>query len=220
MDELKTLIKELEHQPPESLARQRLRLLEEATRKPRWVRFPLAGRAARGLARTPGLPGLSGRRLALSGAVAATAIVASLVAPTLIGSTASAYAVSKSADGTISVQINEFKDSKELEADLRALGISAVVVDYLPKGKLCKEPRARYRPGEESLRVSRWNSGPDGAISFTLYPDRIKPGQTLVVAASFNNPDDGGSASFRLADGPVAACQPVDKADAFSFAPE
>jgi hypothetical protein len=212
MDELKTLIRELEHQPPESLARQRLRLLEEATtRKPRWTRFPLAGRAARGLARTPGLPGLSGRRLALGGAVAVTAVVVSLVAPTLIGSEAPAYAVIKNPDGTITI---EFRDrfyiedfSKRLQEDLRASGVPTVV-DFLPTGKMCKESRARYRPQEETKNLTTWSSSSD-ALTFTLQSDQIKSGQILVItfAGSF---DTEGGWDFKVADGPVAACLPVD----------
>jgi hypothetical protein len=208
MDELKTLIRELEHQPSESLARQRLRLLEEAARKPRWTRFPLAGRVARGLARTPGL---SGRRLALGGAVAATAVVASLVAPTLIGSAAPAYAVIKNPDGTITI---EFRDrfyiedfSKRLQEDLRASGVPTVV-DFLPTGKMCKESRARYRPQEETKNLTTWSSSSD-ALTFTLQSDQIKSGQILVItfAGSF---DTEGGWDFKVADGPVAACLPVD----------
>ncbi|GLX00257.1 hypothetical protein [Microtetraspora sp. NBRC 16547] len=217
MDELKTLIKELEHQPPQSLARQRLRLLEEArTRKPRWRRFLLPGRAARGLARTRGLSGLSGpsglrgRRLALTGALAGMAFGASLVAPTLIGSTAPAYAVTENPDGTITVEIrNRFyiKDFNEkLETELRAFGVPAVV-DVVPYGKKCKEPRARYRPWEETQDLTSWNPSPD-ALGFTLHRDQIKSGQTLVITYLLSD-DDASSAALRyeVADGPVAACQ-------------
>ncbi|WP_329086318.1 MULTISPECIES: hypothetical protein [unclassified Streptosporangium] len=211
MDELKTLIRELEHQPPDSLARQRLRLLEEATRKPLWTRFPLAGRAARGLARTPGLPGLSGRRLALGGAVAVMAVVASLVAPTLIGSAVPAYAVIKNPDGTITIEFRDrfyIKDfHKRLQEDLRAFGVPTVV-DLLPTGKMCKEPRARYWPEKENRALTEWHSRPD-VLSFTLHRDRIKSGQTLVVtfAGSF---DTEGGWDFKVAEGPVATCLPVN----------
>ncbi|MEV8637010.1 hypothetical protein AB0395_35755 [Streptosporangium sp. NPDC051023] len=209
MDELKTLIRELEHQPPESLARQRLRLLEEATRKPRWTRFLLTGRAARGPVRL-GLSGLSGRRLALAGAVAAMAVVASLVAPTLIGSEAPAYAVIENPDGTITIEfrdrfhVREFRE--RLEEDLRASGVPTVV-HLVPVGKICKEPRAQYRPLETEKLIT-YKSSPE-ALTFTIYRDQIKPGDTMVM--TFSGYDKGeGSMDFKVAEGPVAACQPVD----------
>ncbi|MEU6783910.1 hypothetical protein ABZ912_32340 [Nonomuraea angiospora] len=94
-----------------------------------------------------------------------------------------------------------------MEQDLRQLGVAAVV-DYLPEGKRCQEPRARYL-GTSVDRVVQVNAG----ASFTLHPETIGAGQTLVATATFNDPTDTDSGSvigFELAEGPVAPCTQLD----------
>ncbi|MFC7641663.1 hypothetical protein ACFQX6_12185 [Streptosporangium lutulentum] len=83
-----------------------------------------------------------------------TAVVASLVAPTLIGSEAPAYAVIKNPDGTITIEFRDrfyTKDfDKRLQEDLRASGVPTVV-DLLPAGKMCKS----HAPGTGRRRRPR-----------------------------------------------------------------
>ncbi|MFB4273577.1 hypothetical protein ACBJ32_59010, partial [Nonomuraea sp. GTA35] len=76
--------------------------------------------------------------LAAAVAAAATAVV---VLTGVTGATGSAaYAVSKGSDGTVDVQINSFVDPEGLESELAEAGITSVV-DYLPAGQTCKQPR-------------------------------------------------------------------------------
>ncbi|WP_285779225.1 hypothetical protein [Microtetraspora sp. NBRC 13810] len=137
--------------------------------------------------------------------------MANLVAPTLIGSEAPAYAVTNNPDGTITIEFRDrfyTKDfNRRLEEDLRASGVPTVV-DLLPAGKTCKEPRARYRPQEETKNLTTWKSSSD-ALSFTLHADQIRAGQTLVMTFAGSVDTEGGW-DFKVADGPVAACLPVD----------
>lgn len=224
MDELKTLIKQLEHRPPKSLARQRLRLLEATTRKPRWTPLLLTGRATRGLARTPGLPGLMDSppparrraprtvlRMAAVGALGLAITAGITVAQN--GSGAPAYAIVKNPDGTITV---EFKAggtkfttqelSRRMQEDLRASGVPTVV-NFMPSDKMCKEPRARYRPEQKGQDLVEYSSDP-GALKVIIHRERIMPGQTVVLI--YKGENGMYAMEQKIAEGPVAACQLVD----------
>ncbi|MEV6149812.1 hypothetical protein AB0L53_05670 [Nonomuraea sp. NPDC052129] len=227
MDELTTLIKELEHEPPPSLARQRLRLLESATpRKRRWTSSVLSGRAQRGHARMPGLSALGGRRLALGGVLAGAAIAASVIVPVAIGSEVPAYALTKNPDGSITLQINEFRDPERVESDLADLGVTADIT-YLPLGKGCGGDRAPFLAGEgepstgkEDLRERIERSASYRAIrprrGITIYPRYIKPGQIAMIEVA-QTPVQPTSArgvvwtfTGRLTTGPIEPCKIVD----------
>src|SRR4051812_30584331 len=96
--------------------------------------------AARGttIAATPAARGRT-RRRALAGFAAAAVVGVGVVV--LSGSRDTpAYAVSKNPDGSVSLQLREFRDAAGLQRLLRAYGV-AVVVDFLPNGKDCAEPR-------------------------------------------------------------------------------
>lgn len=122
-----------------------------------------------------------------------------------------AYLLAKNPDGTITITINQFTEAKKLEQDLRQLGVAAVV-DYVPEGKHCQEPRARYL-GAVVDSVVQGGADASGKSLFTVRPGLIGPGQTLVATATFNDPTDSGSGSaigFELAEGPVAPCTQID----------
>ncbi|REE96087.1 hypothetical protein [Thermomonospora umbrina] len=150
-----------------------------------------------------------GFRLAAVGAVAAAALTAAAVLQPWGGTPA--YAVEKRPDGSVRVEIREFLEPEKVEASLREAGITAVV-DYLPKGKSCRQPRGRQAatlPGGGVLEAQEAEGGP---IVFIIQPGQLKPGQTLVLEASFDrdHPDQGAGFSTTTFQGPVAACAPVD----------
>ncbi|ABW14432.1 hypothetical protein Franean1_5073 [Parafrankia sp. EAN1pec] len=94
----------------------------------------------------PGTPPRRRRRALRLGVVGAAAAAVSLTAALVLpGSASPAYALSEEPDGTVKVQINEFRQAKQLEADLRAAGINAVV-DFVPIGQTCQQLRGGGAP--------------------------------------------------------------------------
>ncbi|MCK9928580.1 hypothetical protein MXD62_15595 [Frankia sp. Mgl5] len=94
----------------------------------------------------PGTPPRRRRRVLRLGVVGAAAAAVSLTAVLVLpGSASPAYALSEEPDGTVKVQINEFRQAKQLEADLRAAGINAVV-DFVPIGQTCQQLRGGGAP--------------------------------------------------------------------------
>jgi hypothetical protein len=156
---------------------------------------------------------LVGRRLKLGLVTAGLALAAAIAIPlsTGIENTAhAAYLLSKNANGTITITINQFTEAKTLEQDLKQFGIAAVV-DYVPEGKHCQEPRGRYL-GTSVNRVVRAETDATGKTTFTLHPELIESDQTLVATATFNDPADprsGSAIGFELAEGPVTPCTQI-----------
>ncbi|GAA4234141.1 hypothetical protein FHR32_002787 [Streptosporangium album] len=156
---------------------------------------------------TPVRRGPNRRLLGLS-AVVAGAAAAVTVAFTLFGGAGTpAYAVDKGADGSVGVQINEFRDPDELEAKLGAAGIKAVV-DYLPAGQTCQQSRGEHAAtgGQMQIGVGRDGKG----IAFTIGKGQIGSDQTLVLAISI---DRAGvdkppvATSLQVVKGSVAPCE-------------
>ncbi|MFI6744199.1 hypothetical protein ACIBI9_66045 [Nonomuraea sp. NPDC050451] len=221
MDEISLLNGMEADVPPVSAhahAQTRAALLAEATAERAADSGSKAGTAPRS-APSPASPlagwikSLSGRRLRIGLVAAGLALSAAIVVPLATGSenpAHAAYLLSKNANGTITITINQFTEAEKLEEDLRQLGVAAVV-DYVPEGKHCQEPRARYL-GDSVSRVVQAGTDPDGKTTFTLHPESIEPGQTLVATATFNDPTDSSSGSaigFELAEGQVAPCAQI-----------
>jgi hypothetical protein len=139
------------------------------------------------------------------GAVAAAAIVGGVV---LSAGTQAAYAVTKNADGTVTVQIDSMSDAAGLEAKLQAAGVNAVV-EYLPEGKTCEQPW--YTPlghplgGTTESGVQRLS---DGGVSFTLSAN-IPAGATVVIETQ-TGPGNETALGIGYAQGDVPPCQVVD----------
>lgn len=78
--------------------------------------------------------------------------------------------------------INGYRDPKGLQRRLERLGVRAVI-DCLPFGTTCREPRADFEPDNSDLFA--WSDLEPGAKSapLLLRADRITPGQTLVFVA-------------------------------------
>jgi hypothetical protein len=120
------------------------------------------------------------RRLYAGGAVAALAAAAAFAVPSLTGTEPPAYAVTKNADGTVRVEINEFEDADQLERDLQEEGVTADIT-YLAAGTNCKPGRGKTTgqvamgPGSDAVARMR-----DGGLD--IDPQRIGKDQTLVMA--------------------------------------
>ena len=82
---------------------------------------------------------LGGRRLALAGGLA-TAVAAAATAGVffLSADAKAAYAVTKHADGSVTVEVDSLTDAAGLQSALQAAGVNAVV-EYLPAGKMCQQ---------------------------------------------------------------------------------
>ncbi|WP_223166799.1 hypothetical protein [Nonomuraea sp. SYSU D8015] len=205
MDALKTMGERIPPATPEDLAGARRRLLDGM--------HPRARRRV-----------VTGPRLLVAAGVAAAAAVT----PLIVGGTGtSAYAVSKSPDGTLTVTLTELRDPEGLEAELHKAGVKADVT-FLPPGKACGVPRfvgadASYggppvdsveemREHVNTLRSFKAIRPSSGA--FQIFPEYIKRGETLVLEFS-----DGENAQvlWRMgawlakADTPVEPCKPVPR---------
>ncbi|MEV4114249.1 hypothetical protein [Nonomuraea sp. NPDC049695] len=125
------------------------------------------------------------RRLSAGGAVAALAAAAAIAVPLLTATAAPAYAVSKNGDGTVRVEIKEFRDADKLEQDLDTAGVSADIT-YLPPGKGCKPGRGKtdgqVALGPDSNAAARMVNG-----GLDINPRRIGDGRTLMLEFAGND---------------------------------
>ncbi|SDL62527.1 hypothetical protein [Nonomuraea jiangxiensis] len=163
------------------------------------------------------------RRVSVAAAVAGLAAAAAIAVPLLTGTESQAYAVTENTDGTISVQIKEFKDADKLERDLKALNVPADIT-YLKPGKACEPDRGRLVEGKMGMTPQEWEDsvhhkvadladGSDEQID--IHPRYIGKGQTLVMEISESGRVPEGPRSrlmFRglLITGKVKPCTVVD----------
>jgi hypothetical protein len=168
-------------------------------------------------------PGRRKPRLALAMVAASLAVAGALVVPLFVGGD-SAYAVEPQQDGTIHVEIKQVSDAEGLERKLTELGIPAKV-DYLPDGKVCRQPR--YESVETRTSVvsggggggtAQQEAGSGSSASFTLRPADFTAGKTLVIATAGRR--SLSSIEVAVVQGPVLPCVPVDASDQPPFRPE
>jgi hypothetical protein len=154
-----------------------------------------------------------GRRLVLAGGL--TAVLAAATAAGVLflsAGTQAAYAVTKNADGTVTVEIDSLTDAAGLQAKLQALGVNAVV-QYLPAGKECKRPWFTPEPplgagaagGMQKSVVGRTS---DGATRFTI--SGTHPAGTTLVVTTQTGPNGERALGIGWAKGDVPPCQVVD----------
>jgi hypothetical protein len=156
------------------------------------------------------------RRVAIGlGLAAALAVAGAVGAPVFLGAgDQPAYAAEREPDGSIRILIREYKDAKGLQARLRQLGVAAVV-DYVPNGKQCREPRATYVPGDDMPPGLLTSLPPEDGeeTSMRLHPELIKAGQTFVftttIVGDMDDDEWGAVAHIGLATGPVGPCELV-----------
>ena len=127
----------------------------------------------------------------------------------LSAGTQAAYAVTKNPDGTVTVEIDSLTDAAGLQAKLQAAGVNAVV-EYLPAGKMCKQPW--FTPagigaigGTHGSEVGRTS---DGATRFTINGN-LPTDSTLVVTTQ-TGPGNVQALGLAWAQGAVPPCQVVD----------
>ncbi|WP_327585975.1 hypothetical protein OHA25_02325 [Nonomuraea sp. NBC_00507] len=136
------------------------------------------------------------RRIYAGGAVAGLTAAAAIAVPLLTGTETPAYAVSKSADGTVRVEINEFRDADRLERDLKDAGVTADVT-YLKAGTECDPDRGKRaggqgRPGTEEFRKSpSANVARPRDRGLEIYPKYIGKDQTLLLEFAESDPSAG-----------------------------
>jgi hypothetical protein len=143
-------------------------------------------------------------------AAAALAVAAAVGAPVLPGAgDRPAYAAERDPDGSIRILIREYRDAAGLQARLRQLGVAAVV-DYVPDGKQCREPRADYLPEPPGL-LTHLPPEDGGESVMRLHPELIGPGQTFVfgttIVGELGTLGSGAVARIGLAAGPVRPCE-------------
>ncbi|MFI9594230.1 hypothetical protein [Nonomuraea sp. NPDC052265] len=164
--------------------------------------------AGTGLVTTPVVRRPRRRVVGLAAAAAGVAVAATVAATGLFGG-GPAYAVTGTADGGVAVEINAFRDPGGLASELAAAGVKAVV-DYLPYGQTCKEPRGRHGGGEGRFEASIGRSG-DG-ISFRIAKGQVPAGQTLVLAVTLDRSGPEAppvSTSLQVVRGAVTPCEPA-----------
>ncbi|MEW9556279.1 hypothetical protein [Nonomuraea sp. NPDC050783] len=149
------------------------------------------------------------RIVGLSAVVAGVAAAATAVVMVTGVTGSAAYAVSKGSDGTVNVQINSFVDPDGLEAKLAETGIKSVV-DYLPAGQTCKQPRGENGAADGKFAASI--SKADDGIAFTIKEGDVPEGSTLVLAVTKSEDGDSAppsSTSLQIVKGTVAPCEPT-----------
>jgi len=151
-------------------------------------------------------------RPALAGGVAVV-LAAAVTAGVFVLSegTQAAYAVTKNADGSITVQIDSLTDAAGLQAKLRAAGVNAVV-EYLPAGKTCKEPwftpAGAHAAANGEVQQSAVGPNGDGTTSFTISGDH--PTEATLVVTTQTGPGNEQALGIAWAKGTVPACEVVD----------
>ncbi|MEW9555482.1 hypothetical protein [Nonomuraea sp. NPDC050783] len=199
MDELKTMWQAIPPATPEELAGARGRLLQGMRPRRRVV---------------------TGPRL-----LAAAAVVAGLVVTPSIAGTP-AHAVTRNADGTVQVTVNELRDPAGLEAKLAETGVRADVT-FLAPGTRCAAPRFASVDGTYDgapvadageLRTLVAGARSSAAVQVTsvrtirISPGAMEPDETLVVEFRDNrNPRQPWRLGAWLARAgtPVQPCAPV-----------
>jgi hypothetical protein len=150
-----------------------------------------------------------GRRLVLAGGLAAVLAAAATAGVFFLSAgTQAAYAVTKNADGTVTVEIDSLSDAAGLQAKLQAAGLNAVV-QYLPAGKACKQPwftpagvgAAGGTRGSEVGRTS------DGTTRFTISGN--VPSSTTLMITTQTGPGDERALGIAWAKGDVPPCEVV-----------
>ncbi|GII00123.1 hypothetical protein Pta02_21310 [Planobispora takensis] len=169
------------------------------------------GPAGRETAVTRARRGPDRRLLGLAAGVTGVAAAATVVFTLIGGAGSPAFAVDERPDGSVEVRIDEFRDPGELEAALAGKGITAVV-DYLPQGQICREPRGERGGTERQGEPMQAEITGGGGITFRIGKGHVGAGETLVLAVSFDR-EHSDQAPFAMSlgivRGAVAPCEAV-----------
>jgi len=148
------------------------------------------------------------RRIVVAPVALAAAAAGTILALGHDGSTP-AYAVEPHSDGTVTVEIHSLRDAAGLQSRLRGVGVPAMV-DYVPDGKACREPRFRQssRQSPRGIHPLTPGGGADGSQRFTVDRNELSPGERLVLTSTVTPRITG--MTIATADGPVAPCTLID----------
>ncbi|MFI6497377.1 hypothetical protein [Nonomuraea typhae] len=179
--------------------------------------------AAAPAAPKPGFP-LKKTGLVLAGAAVVAA--GALIVPSVLDDSgtyvSASYAVTKDSSGVVFVRVTDFKDVAGLTRQLADLGVPAVV-DHVPEGMTCKEPRAEHvRDIPQGLYSVPQNlPGRSDGWQMRIDTRLFRAGEQFVWTIS-PHADGGSSTSTILMKGPVAPCElvPEPKPDPAAFGPE
>ncbi|WP_169952648.1 hypothetical protein [Microbispora sp. H11081] len=149
------------------------------------------------------------RRLALGLTAAAVIATGIVVGPSLLDDgpfTTPSYALTKDADGVVWVRVRDFRDAAGLARQLRDLGVPAIV-DYVPAGRKCREPRATYVEDVPRGIYYPPTNLPGSKHGWQMRIDTrlFKPGQTFVWTVTAL-PGGRSSTSTILMNDPVKPC--------------
>ncbi|MFF0248091.1 hypothetical protein ACWEU6_04315 [Streptosporangium sandarakinum] len=150
-------------------------------------------------------------RLFLAAAAVAAGVCAAVAIPAVFGGGGeSAYAVTRDANGVVYAELRDSRDAAGLSDQLRRLGIPAIV-DYVPEGKMCREPRGKHVEDipRDLYHVPESIPGEKHGWRMRIDTRLFKPGQTFVWTIGKNN-TGGTSTSTILMEGPVGPCELVD----------
>jgi hypothetical protein len=125
----------------------------------------------------------------------------------LSAGTQTAYAVTKNADRTVTVEIDSLTDAAGLQSKLRAAGVNAVV-RYLPEGKECQQPGSPLGHPPDGTTQSGVQHLPNSGVIFTLSADI--PAEATVVIETQTGPDRETALGIGYAQGVVPPCQIID----------
>ncbi|MBG0830403.1 hypothetical protein HS041_21815 [Planomonospora sp. ID67723] len=168
--------------------------------------------------------GYAARRRALGLAASFALAAGVVVGPSLLEDgpgVPGSYAVTRTADGMVTIQVRDFHDALGLEKRLKELNVPAIV-DHLPYGQVCRGPRGKHvediPQGLYSLpeNIPGEKEGWQMQINTRLF----RPGQTFVWTISSTPGGHGSSTSTYLMEGPVAPCEPVPAPKPKVYTPE
>lgn len=159
------------------------------------------------------------RRAGLVAAAIAAALgcAAALVATGEDSATASPNFVERTDDGFVRIHIEDLDDPQQVEDDLAAIGVPAVVDIHEGGGYRCDMSRSDgwvMDPDDfRGLFPTRWEDvAGDDVFDFRINPDALRPGMTVVLEF-FWDEHDGEWATmtgFRVSTSPVGECELVE----------
>jgi hypothetical protein len=189
------------------------------------LKTEVAARAARG---EPVRRRAFGLRRLTGGAIAGVAALAAILMPTFVGSEGAAYAVTRNADGSMTVTIKELRDGDELERDLAENG-ARTDITYLPQHMRCTADLRGIRadpppppPPRHPTKITAsseayremlerdplvWLMPVKQPNAFKIFPQRIGPGRTLVIELAESHRTRLWKLGSYLVAGPVRPCR-------------
>jgi len=159
-------------------------------------------------------------RLALAGVVATGTAAAALIFSAGGGETSAAYAVTPQGNGKVNVKILSLSDPGGLQKALDDVGVPAEV-DFEGEAPGCEPSNwqstdAETAPAAEAVQVETAPAKPIATVpataagdtaSFTVAPEQVPPGKTLVVTAVPDSEGGVAAVQVKVAEGEGGACE-------------